>query len=123
MAGGLRRCPSRRRGGSNRATGGDRSVEASERFGDTQDALAVDELPLSSCGLAERGGGEAIDLTQGALRQLVQGGERIVGEQGAVGAGSREAEADVLGSVIDGGRGDEEAVVDAGEQRAMGPAR
>jgi len=91
--------------------------------GDTQDALAVDELLLSSRGLAERGGGESVDLAQGALRQFAQGAEGIVGEEGRVGAGSRKAEADVIGGVIDGGPGDEEAVVDACEQRAMGAPR
>ena len=46
----------------------------------------------------------------------MQGREGVVGEQGALAPRGVEAETDVLGRVGDGGGGDEEAVVDAGEQ-------
>lgn len=98
----------------------ERSVEAGEGVGDAGDHIAVDELLLSSSGVAESGGGEAVDLAQRALGQLVQDGESVIGEQVALTAGGAETEADVLGRVGDGGRGEQEAVMDAREQRAMG---
>ena len=38
------------------------SIEASEGFGDAGDDLALDELFLTACGLAEGSRGEAVDL-------------------------------------------------------------
>src|SRR5580692_10999008 len=96
----------------------EKSVEASEGFGDAEDNVPVDELLLSSSGLAERGGGEAVDLPQGPLGKLVQRLEGIVGEEGPLRPGGGESIPDVLGGVVDGGRGDEEAVMDACKQGA-----
>ncbi len=106
-----------------RRSGRSRSVEASEGLGDAGDDLTLDELLLTTSGLAEGGGGEAVDLAQGALRLLVQSREGVIGEQGALAAGGVEAETDVLCRVRHSGGGDQEAVVNAGEQGPVGPSR
>lgn len=49
----------------------------------------------------------------------MQGDDGVVGEEGALAGDRAEAEPDVLGGVLHRCRGDEEAVVDAREQRAM----
>src|SRR4051794_33801669 len=58
---------------------GSRSVEAGEGVADAEDEFAVDELLLASGGVAESGACQAVDLAQGALGQLVEGGEGVVG--------------------------------------------
>lgn len=110
----------RRRHG--RAAAGCGSVEARQGLGDADDGLPVDELLLAACCLAQGGGGEPVDLAQRSLGQLVEGGERVVGEERSVGTGRSEAVAEVLGRIVEGGGREEEAVVDAGEQRAMSPS-
>ncbi len=53
----------------------------------------------------------------------MEGREGVVGEEVAVGAAVAEAEADVLSRVLQARGLNEEAVVDAGQQRAMGSCR
>ena len=102
-----------------RAAGGRVSFEADEGFGDARDDFAVDELLLATGGFSKSGGGEPVDLAQRSLALLVQRGKRVVGEERALDAGRGEAVADVLGGVRHRRRREQEAVVDAGEQRAM----
>ena len=72
------------------------SLEADERLGDAEDGVSVDEILLSPGGFAQGGGGDAVNLAQGPLGVLVEGRERVVGEDGPVGR-RREPESDVLG--------------------------
>ena len=44
-----------------------------------KDELAVNELLLAAHGVAEGGVGQAVDLAQGALGELMQRGEGVVG--------------------------------------------
>jgi hypothetical protein len=60
------------------------SVEAGERLGHAVDELAVDELLLALGGVAEGGAGEPVDVAERALRDLVQGAERVVREEVAL---------------------------------------
>lgn len=88
---------------------------------DAGDDVALDELALLLGGLAERRGGEAVNVPHGAEGGLVQQADRVGGKQLAFAAGATQAEAEVLGSVI-GDKGlDLEAVIDAGVQRAVAP--
>ena len=57
------------------------SVEADEGLAGTEDELAVNELLLSARGVAEGGVGQAVDLAQGALGELMQRGEGVVGKR------------------------------------------
>lgn len=59
------------------------SLEAGERLGD-----AVDEFFLAACGRAERGHGEAVDFAERSLGGLVESGDGVVGEEGALAAPS-----------------------------------
>jgi hypothetical protein len=102
-----------------RSGAGVRSLEADERLGDAENGVSVDEVLLAPGGVAQGGGGNAIDLAQGPLRMLVERRERVIGEDGAVAAGSVEPESNVLGRVLDGGGGEQEAMVNAGEHGAM----
>jgi hypothetical protein len=68
-------------------------------------------------------GGKPIDLAQRAMREFVQAHEGVVGEEGTVRAGGGEPKTHVFGRVFDGGRRDQEAVVDAGQQGSMRPPR
>src|SRR6202789_2290639 len=102
---------------------GARSVEAGEGLADAEDELAVDELLLAAGCVAESGAGQAIDLAQGALGQLMERGEGVVGEEVVFASCMAEAEADVLGGVGDRRGREQEAVMDAREQRAVCPTR
>src|ERR1035438_7490394 len=93
-----------------RSGAGVRSLEADERLGDAENGVSVDEVLLAPGGVAQGGGGNAIDLAQGPLRMLVERRERVIGEDGAVAAGSVEPESNVLGRVLDGGGGGQEAM-------------
>ena len=79
-----------------------RSVEAQQGFGDAGNDIVVDELLLAAGGVSERCGREAVYFAERALRELVQGRERVIGEEGAVGPGSGEPKTHVFGSVFDG---------------------
>ncbi len=52
----------------------------------------------------------------------MEGGEGVIGEERALGAGGGEAEPDVFGGVFEGGRGEEKAMVNAGEEGAVSAA-
>src|SRR6185437_8135431 len=79
-------------------------------------------LLLAAGSVPQSGGGEAVDLAQGALGQFVESGEGVIGEEVAFAADEAEPVADVLGGVGHGGGGEQEAVVDAGEQGAVSAA-
>ncbi len=67
----LARAACRARGQSKRA----------RALGDAEDDFAVDELLLAASRVAKSGGCQAVDLAQGALGELVEGGEGVVGEE------------------------------------------
>src|SRR6202021_2667991 len=99
------------------------SVEAGEALANAEDDLAVDELFLAANSFTKSCTRQAVDLAQGALGELVEGGEGVVGEEVALASGMMESEADVLGSVGHGRGREQEAVMDAREQGAMRTAR
>ena len=88
---------------------------------DAGDDVALDELALLLGGLAERGGGEAVDVPHGAEGGLVQQADRVGGKQLALAAGALQAEAEILGGVLGDEGLDLEAVMDARVQRAIAP--
>src|SRR3954469_6609915 len=90
---------------------------------DANDDVALDELALLACGLAERGGGEAVEVAHGADGGLVEQHGGVGGEDLAGAAGAFEAHAEVLGGVIRGERADFEPVMNTGVQRAIAAER
>src|ERR1044071_7746994 len=86
---------------------------------DARDDVALDELALLARGLAERGGGEAVDAAHGTDSSLVEQHGGIGGEDLASAAGALEAHAQILGRVLGRQRADFEAMVDARVQRAI----
>src|SRR5580700_10351263 len=102
---------------------GSRSVEAGECLADAEDELSVDELLLAAYCVTKRSARQAVDLAQGALGELVESGEGVVGEEVAFASSVAEAEADVLGGVGHRRWREQEAVMDAGEQGAVCAAR
>ena len=88
---------------------------------DASDDVALDEFALLLGGLAERCGGEAIDVPHGAEGGLVQQADRVGGKQLALAASATQAEAEVLSSVVGDEGLDLEAVMDARVQRAIAP--
>ena len=86
---------------------------------DAGDDVALDELALLPGGLAQGGGGEAVEIAHGAGGGLVQQGDGVGGEELAVAAGVAEAEAEVLGGVVGGEGLDLEAVMEARVERAV----
>ena len=85
---------------------------------DARDDVALDKLTLLAGGLAEGGGGEAIEIAHGA-GGLVEEHRRVEREDLAVAAGAAHAQAEVLGGVVGSERRDLEAVVEARVQRAV----
>jgi hypothetical protein len=85
---------------------------AGVRLDDAGDDVALDELALLPGGLAEGGGGEAIEVTHGAGSRLVQERDRIGREQVAFAAGVAEAHAEVLRRVVGEQRFDLESMVE-----------
>ena len=83
------------------------------------DEVPVDELLLPARGVAQAHRGDAVDLSERALRAGVQLGKGIVGEERVGRAGGAEAVAHVLGGVFDACAIDQEAMVDAREQRPI----
>ena len=55
---------------------------------DAGDDVALDELLLAARGLAEGGGGEAVDFAETSVGGLVKHGEGVAGEELAIAAGS-----------------------------------
>src|SRR5580700_4074127 len=74
-------------------------VSRSECLADAEDELSVDELLLAAYCVTKRSARQAVDLAQGALGELVESGEGVVGEEVAFASSVAEAEADVLGGV------------------------
>ena len=86
---------------------------------DAGEDVAFDELLLAAGGLAERCGGEAVDVTKRAVGGLVHHGQAVGGEELPLAAGALEAVADVLAGVLGGERLDGEPVGDARVERAV----
>ncbi len=83
------------------------SRSESDGLGDAGDGLPVDELLLSPRGVAGGRGAEAVDFAEGAFGGVVERGERVVREEGAVAADRGEPVAHVLRRVLDRGWRDE----------------
>src|ERR1044071_2129823 len=90
---------------------------------DARDDVALDELALLARGLAERGGGEAVEVAHGADGGLVEQHGGIGGEDLSGAASALEAHAQILGGVLGRQRADFEAMVDARVQRAIAAQR
>ena len=83
------------------------------------DEGAVDEAALFEGGEAEGVGGEAVEVSHGAVGGLMQEGQGVGVEEVAVAAGAAEAEAEVVGGVAGEERVDAQAGVEAGEEGAV----
>lgn len=83
------------------------------------DELLVDELFLSARRVAQAHRGDAVDLSERALRAGVQLGDGVVGEERVGGAGGAEAVAHLFGGVVDARGIDQKAMVDPREQRPI----
>src|ERR1041384_4629675 len=88
-------------------------------FDDAGDDVALDKLSLLLGGLAERSGGEAVDVPHGAEGGLVKQADGVGGKQLALAAGALQTEAEVLGGVLGDERFDLEAVMDPRVERAI----
>ena len=107
------------------ASGGGASVIALAGVGldDAGDDVALDEIALLARGLAEGGGGEAVEVAHGAGGGLVEQRGGVGGEELAIAADAAQPHAQVLGGVVGRERGDLEAVVDTRVQRTAAAER
>src|ERR1041384_950667 len=92
-------------------------------FDDTGDDVALDELSFLLGGLAERSGGEAVDVPHGAEGGLVKQADGVRGKQLALAAGALQTETEVFGGVLGDEGLDLETVMDARVERAVAPQR
>lgn len=88
---------------------------------DAGDDVALDELSLLLGGLAERSGGETVDVPHGAEGGLVKQADGVGGKQLALAASALQAEAEILGGVLGDQGFDLEAMVNPRVERAVAP--
>src|SRR5215213_9646520 len=86
---------------------------------DACEDVAFDELLFASCGLAEGGSGEAVDLAQAGAGALVEEAEGVGSEELAIATGPSQPQADVVGGVVLGHGLDGETAMDPGVERAV----
>jgi hypothetical protein len=71
-----------------------------QSLGDASDDVVVDELFLTAGSVPQGCGGEPVYFAERTLREFMQGRQRVVGEEGAFGAGGGKPKAHVFSGIF-----------------------